>query len=137
MRVQAHSSAMTRANAIVWRLLLAVVVLLSLPACLVIVSTGPTPVSGATIVFIAKDDGGRSIPALHVSVTGVDRTWRDEGVTAPDGAFRVNVEPGVTRVRAGVELPSGYAIAGDERWPREFDVPPDGQMQVEIRVKAL
>jgi hypothetical protein len=128
---------MPRANATGWRLLLALVALLSLPACLVIVSTGPTPVSGATIVFIAKDDGGRSIASLHVSVTGIDRTWRDAGLTASDGAFRVNVEPGVTRVRAGVEVPSGYAIAGGDRWPREFDVPPDGQLQVEIRVKAL
>lgn len=126
---------MPRGRPAPWRLLLPVVALLSLPACIVIVSTGPTPLTGANIVFIAKDGDGRSVEALGVSVTGVDRAWRGDGVTAADGALRVAVASGVTRVRAGLELPPGYVLAGDDRWPREFDVPSGGDLEVEILVK--
>ena len=58
-----------------WRPLLLVTAVLSLPGCLVIVSTGPTPVASATIVFIAIDDGGTFIASLEVSVVGVDGAW--------------------------------------------------------------
>ena len=74
-----------------WRLLLLVMALLSLPGCLVIVSTGPTPVASATIVFVAIDDGGAFIASLKVSVVGVDRAWSQQGLTAADGAFRCQV----------------------------------------------
>jgi hypothetical protein len=133
---QAHSRPMPRAHAAAWRLVLPLVALLSLPACIFIVTTSPTSVSGATIIFVAVDDGGALVASLHISVVGIEGTWREEGLTASNGAFRCNVGAGVTRVRAGVTLPSGYVLAGHDRWPREIDVPSEGSLKVEIRLRA-
>jgi hypothetical protein len=118
-----------------WRLVLPVMALLSLPGCLVIVSTGPTPVSSATIVFVAIDDGGAFIAALKISVVGVDGAWSQQGLTAPDGAFRCHIGTGVTRVRATATPPPGYVLSGQDRWPREFDVSSGGRQEVEIRLQ--
>ena len=122
------------ARAAARRVILSLFALLPLPACLLIVSTNPTSVSGATIIFVAIDDRGASVASLGVSVVGVDGTWRDEGLTASDGAFRCHIGAGITRVRAGIALPSGYVLAQAERWPREIDVPSEGSVQIEIRV---
>lgn len=128
---------MQRGNVAALHVILSLVAMLSLPACLLVVSTSPTPVSGATIVFVAIDNGGSLVASLHVSVVGVDGAWRDEGQTAADGTFRCTPGAGVTRVRAGVVLPSGYALAGEDRWPREIGVPSGASLQIEIRVKAI
>ena len=127
---------MHRGRSAAWRLL-PLIALLSLPACLVVVSTGPTSLTGATIVFVATDDRSALIASLHVSVTGVDSAWREQGVTASDGAFRCTIGAGVARVRAAVEPPKGYVLAGQDRWPRELDVSPGGSQQIEIRVRRV
>ena len=126
---------MSRGPSAAWRLLLPLIALLSLPACLVIVSTGPTPLASATIVFVAVDDQGALIASLHVSVVGVDGAWSAQGLTASDGAFRCHVGAGVARVRATVIPPNGYVLSGQDRWPREVDVSAGGSQQVEIRVR--
>jgi hypothetical protein len=125
---------MHRGPSAAWRLLVPLIALLSLPACLVVVSTGPTSLTGATIVFVAIDDRGALIASLHVSVVGVDRPWSEQGLTASDGAFRCNIGAGVARVRAGVVPPPGYVLSERDRWPREVDVSPGGSQQIEIRV---
>ena len=40
-------------------------------ACIVFVSTGPTVISGATIVFVAKDGRGLLVPSLRVTIVDV------------------------------------------------------------------
>jgi hypothetical protein len=126
---------MHRGLSAAWRLLLPLVALLSLPACLVSVFSGPTPLTTATIVFVAIDDGGALIASLHVSVVGVDGAWSEQGLTASDGAFRCNIGAGVTRIRAGVVPPPGYVLSGPGRWPREVDVSSGGSQQIESRVQ--
>lgn len=126
---------MHRGQSAAWRLLLPLIALLALPACLVVVSTGPTSLTGATIVFVAIDDRGALIASLHVSVAGVDSAWSEQGLTDSDGAFRCDIGAGVARVRAAVEPPHGYVLAGQDRWPREVDVSPGGSQQIEIRVR--
>jgi hypothetical protein len=126
---------MHRGLSAAWRLLLPLIALLCLPACLVVVSTGPTSLTNATIVFVAIDDGGALVASLRITVVSIDDAWRDEGMTASDGAFRCNVGPGVGRVRAGVVPPPGYVLAGQQRWPREVDVSSGGSQQIEIRVQ--
>ena len=118
-----------------WRLLLPLFALLCLPACLVVVSTGPTSLTSATIVFVAFDDGGALVESLKVSVVGVDGAWSEQGLTASDGAFRCHIGAGVTRVRAAVIPPPGYVLAGQDRWPREVDVSSGGSQQIEVRVQ--
>ena len=118
-----------------WRLLLLVMAVLSLPGCLVIVSSGPTPIASATIVFVAIDDGGALIASLKVSVVGVGGAWSQQGLTAADGAFRCHIGTGVTRVRATVTPPPGYALSGQDLWPRELDVTSGGRQEVEVRLQ--
>ena len=132
---RAHSTAMHCGRLVAQRVVLALIAPLTLSGCLLIVSTGPTSVTGATIVFVAIDDGGALVASLRITVVSVDDAWRDEGMTASDGAFRCNVGPGVGRVRAAVVPPPGYVLAGQERWPREVDVSSGGSQQIEIRVR--
>jgi hypothetical protein len=119
-----------------WRAVLPVVLLLTLPACLLVVTTSPSTFTGGTIVFVAIDDRGLLVASLAVSVTEIDGRWHSEGMTASDGAFRCVVAEGVSRVRAGVSLPPGFALAQSDQWPREIDVPSDGNVEIQIRVRA-
>ena len=135
MPERAHSRPMHRGPSGAWRLLLPLVVLLSMPACIFIVSTEPTSLTNATIVFVAIDDGGALVASLRITVVSVDDAWRDEGMTASDGAFRCHVGPGIGHVRAGVVPPPGYVLSGQDRWPREVDVSSGGSQQIEIRVR--
>ena len=125
---------MARRTARAWRLATALAALLTLPACLVYVSTAPGGVAGANIIFIAVTEDGGLVARLHVTVISTDGAWRQEGATAADGAFRVRVGPGVTRVRASVTTPPGYVAAEPERWPRELDVR-EGDLEVRVLVK--
>ena len=118
-----------------WRVVLPVFLLLTLPSCLLVVSTSPTTISGGTIVFVAVDDRGLLVASLTVSVADVDGAWHDEGLTSGDGSFRCAVAHGVERVRAGVVLPRGFVLA--DQWPRNIDVPHGGSVQIEIRVRAV
>jgi hypothetical protein len=118
------------------RALLPVFALLTLSSCLLVVSTSPTAVHGATIVFVAVDDRGLLVASLTVSVADVNGSWHDEGRTSDDGSFRCAVAQGVERVRAGVVLPHGFVLTGSDQWPRNIDVPPGGSVQIEIRVRA-
>ena len=117
-----------------WRLAAALAALLTLPACIVFVSTGPGAVTNANIIFIAVTEDGGLVARLHVTVISTDGGWRQEGATAADGAFRVTVGPGVTRVRASVTMPPGYTAAEPGRWPRELDVR-EGDLEVRVLVK--
>lgn len=114
------------------RIALAVSLLLTLPACLVVISTSPSAVGGATIVFVAIDDRGLLVASLSVTVDDLDGRWHGGGMTARDGSLRCTVAGGVSRVRAGVAPPHGFALSSSDRWPREIDLPSSGN--VEIRV---
>jgi hypothetical protein len=109
----------------------ALLALFVLPGCIVSVSTGPGSVTNANIVFIAVTADGGLVARVHVTVVSSDGGWREEGVTALDGALRVAVGPGVTRVRAWVAMPPGYVAAEPDRWPRDIDVRGE---DLEIRV---
>src|SRR5262245_65158596 len=98
--------AMRPAARALWRILFPVFLLLTLPSCFFYISTSPTTVTGANIIFVAVDDGGLLVASLAVSVTDVDGGWHDQGLTAGDGAFRCAVAKGVRQVRAAVTPPS-------------------------------
>ena len=120
-----------------WRVALPIALLLTLPSCLLVVSTSPTAVDGATIVFVAIDDHGLLVASLSVTVVDVDGDWRGEGTTARDGSFRCAVAEGVRRVRANVTPPSGFALSSSDRWPREIDLPSSGDLQVHVQLAAV
>lgn len=125
---------MPRRPARAWRLAVALAALLTLPACLVYVSSAPGGVHRANIVFIAITGDGGLVARLRVTVVSTDGGWRQDGMTAADGAFRVTVGPGVTRVRASVDVPAGYTAVEPDRWPREIDVG-EGDLEVRVLVK--
>jgi hypothetical protein len=116
--------------------LLPLVLVLPLWSCLVIVSSTPTTISGANIVFVAFDDDGTFVASMRVTVVDVAGDWRQSGSTGMDGSFRCTVATGVTRVRVSVAPPKGFALAVTERWPREIDLPADGNVRVEVRVRS-
>jgi hypothetical protein len=117
------------------RLAAVLFMLLTLPACIVFVSTGPGPVTNANIVFIAVTDDGGLVARLHVSVVSTDGGgWRQEGETAGDGVFRCRVGAGVTRVRASVTPPAGYVAGDPQRWPREIELSGE-DLELRVRVK--
>jgi hypothetical protein len=119
-----------------WKWFLPIVPLFTLSSCLLIVSTQPTTLSGATIVFVAIDDRGSLVASLHITVVDVDGDWREHGLTTRDGSFRCEVRSGIPRVRATVVPPAGYTIARSAQWPRELDVQAGSTVRVEIRVTA-
>ena len=119
-----------------WQRAMPLLAALALNSCIVYFSTSPTPVSGATIVFVATDGHGSFVRSLHVTIVDVAGAWRADGLTGGDGSFRCGVGPGVRRVRAEVVPPAGYVLAGADGWPRHLDVQGGGNMQVEIRVTS-
>jgi hypothetical protein len=119
-----------------WRCCVPVAALLTLPSCLVVISTGATGLVGGNIVFVAVDDHGALVPSLHVTVADLASDWRLEGMTAHDGSFRCDVRSGVTRVRAAVTAPPGYVVSRTQPWPREIDVS-STSVRVEVRVNAV
>ena len=119
-----------------WKLVIPLFAGLALNACIVYFSTSPTPVSGATIVFVATDGHGQFVSSLHVTIIDVAGAWRTDGLTGRDGSFRCGVGAGVTRVRAEVVPPAGYALASADTWPRNLDVSGGGNVQIEIRVTS-
>ena len=120
-----------------WRVALPIVLLLTLPSCLLVVSTSPSAVDGATIVFVAIDDHGLLVASLSVTVVDVDGDWRGEGTTARDGLFRCAVAEGVSRVRANVTPPSGFALSGSDQWPRQIDLPSSGDLEVRVQLSSV
>jgi len=114
----------------------AILPLLALSSCVLIVTTSPTAISGATVVFVAIDDDGGAVSSLHITVADVFGDWREAGLTGRDGAFRCDVRAGVSRVRATVALPSGVMLTRSEQWPRELDVQSGSTVRLEIRVRA-
>jgi len=105
-------------------------------ACIIFVSTSPTLVSEATIVFVATDSHGLRVNSLHVTIVDVSSGWRMDGLTAVDGSFRCGVRAGVARVQAEVVPPGGYALARSESWPRQLDLSSGGNLVVDIHVTA-
>ena len=97
--------------------------LLVLPSCILIVSTAPTTVSGATVVFVAVDGDGFFVASLGVTVVDVHGNWREHGVTTRDGSFTCSIQPGISRVRADVTPPAGYVLSDSKRWPRDSRSP--------------
>ena len=105
-------------------------------ACIVFVSTSPTLVSDATIVFVARDGSGLFVHSLRITLVEVTGGWRMDGWTGSDGSFRCGVRPGVTRVRADVVPPAGYVLARSDGWPRQLDVSSGGNIVIEVRLSA-
>lgn len=119
-----------------WKRAVPLLALLTANACIVYISTSPTPVSGATIVFVAIDDHEQFVRSLRISLVDVAGGWRVDGVTEMDGSFRCGIRAGVTRVRTDVVPPAGYALASSNSWPRDLDVSNGGDLRVEIRVTS-
>ena len=119
-----------------WKRALPLAAFLTANACVVYFSTTPTPVSGATIVFVAIDDHGRFVRSLQVIVVDVAGGWRADGLTETDGSFRCGIRAGVTRVRTDVVPPAGYVLTPSNGWPRELEVSSGGDQRVEIRVAS-
>ena len=117
-----------------WKWAVPLLAALACNACIVFVSTSPTLISDATIVFVAKDSRGLLVPALRVTIVDVAGNWRMDGLTASDGSFRCDVRAGVARVRAEVVPPAGYALARSESWPRQLDVSSGGNIVVDIQL---
>src|SRR4026207_889795 len=89
-----------------WKRAVPLLAALTLNACIVIVSTSPTAVSGATIVLVATDGHGQFVRSLRVVLVHVAGVWRTDGLTGGDGSFRCGLGEGVTRVRAEVVPPA-------------------------------
>jgi hypothetical protein len=119
-----------------WRLTAPLLGLLTLNGCVVYFSTGPTPVSGATIVFVATDDHGQFVSSLRVTIVDPGGAWRVDGLTEGDGSFRCGIRAGVTRVRTEVVPPAGYLLTPSDRWPRDLEVSGGGTLRVEIHVTS-
>ena len=119
-----------------WKRAALFLAVLTLNSCIVYFSTGPTPVSGATIVFVATDGHGQFVRSLHVTVLDVAGSWRAAGLTGGDGSFRCGVGAGVRRVRAEVVPPTGYVLVRTDNWPRELDVSGGRDMQVDVTVTS-
>ena len=126
----------SRGSRVPWAGMVVAAALLVLPSCILIVSTGPTTVSGATVVFVAVDDDGFFVASLGVTVVDVHGSWREHGVTTRDGSFTCSIEPGISRVRADVTPPAGYVVSDSKGWPRDVEVPAGGSTRVEIRVRT-
>jgi hypothetical protein len=119
-----------------WKWAVLLLAALACNACIVFVSTGPTFVSEATIVFVAKDGRGLRVHSLRVTLVDVAGDWRMDGLTASDGSFRCGVRAGVARVRAEVVPPAGYVLATSERWPRQLDLSSGGNIVVDVHLTA-
>jgi hypothetical protein len=119
-----------------WRLAAPLLGLLTLNGCVVYFSTSPTPVSGATIVFVATDDHGQFVRSLRVTIVDPGGAWRVDGLTEGDGSFRCGIRAGVTRVRTEVVPPAGYLLTPMDRWPRDLEVSGGGTLRVEIHVTS-
>jgi hypothetical protein len=112
-----------------------VLTLLALPSCIFYISTAPTTLSGANIIFVAVDDDGTFVSSVGVTVVAIGSDWHEHGLTAGDGSFNCSVRSGVTRVRIDAEPPRGFVLAEARGWPRELDVSAGGSLRVEVRVK--
>ena len=119
-----------------WRWFIPILPLVTLTSCLVVVSTNPTTISGATIVFVATDDHGAFVSSLQVTVVDLAGDWRVEGLTTRDGSFQCGVRAGVTRIRVEVAPPAGYVLVLSDTWPRHLDVSTGGSVRVDIKLKA-
>lgn len=118
-----------------WKQGIPLLAVLALNSCIVYFSTSPTPLSGATIVFVATDGHGQFVRSLHVTIVDVAGAWRTGGLTGGDGSFRCGVGAGVTRVRAEVVPPAGYVLTRSDSWPRDLDVS-GGDVRVEVHVTS-
>ena len=118
-----------------WKGAVPLLAALALNACIVIVSTSPTAVSGATIAFVATDGSGQSVRSLRVVIADVAGVWRTDGLTGGDGSFRCGVGEGVTRVRAEVVPPAGYVLPLGQL-AADFDVSGGGNMRIEVHVTS-
>ncbi len=107
------------------------------PGCFVFVSTGPSHIEDATIVFVVKDDHGALVAHVRIEVVAIATEWRTEGSTRVDGAFRCKVERSVEQVRVGVTPPDGYALIQSDRWPRTLTIGAGVEETVEVRVRRL
>ena len=71
-----------------WKRAVPLLALLTVNGCIVYLSTGPTTVSGATIVFVATDNHGQFVGSLRVIIVDVAGGWRVDGLTQTDGSFQ-------------------------------------------------
>jgi hypothetical protein len=117
-----------------WARVIPVLAIFALNSCIVYISTSPTAVSGATIVFVATDGHGQFVRSLQVTIIDVAGAWRASGLTGGDGSFRCGVGAGVRRVRADVVPPAGYVLTRSDSWPRDLEVSGGGHVQVDVQV---
>jgi hypothetical protein len=125
-----------RSRASSWKRAVPLLALLAVNACIVYISTSPTTVSGATIVFVATDDHGQFVHSLRVIIVDLGGPWRVDGLTQMDGSFQCGIRAGVTRVRTEVVPPAGYVMTSSDSWPRNLDVSGGGNLRVEIHVSS-
>ena len=67
--------------------LLAAAFAIPLQACLLIVSSGPTTLQEANIVFVVFDETGAAVSDVTLSVTASAGDWGQTGQTGSDGLF--------------------------------------------------
>ena len=113
--------------------LLLVAIAVPLEACLLIVSSGPTPLHEANIVFVVFDDTGTAVSDVTLIVRDTTGDWGQTGQTGRDGLFKCRVGAGVSRVTVRLEPPRGYVPATGSL-PMVLDVESGGSQRVELRV---
>ena len=84
-----------------------------LSGCLLVISTGPTPISQAQIVVIVRtDEAGTPVAGAGVGVHAVGSgTVLGRGVTDAGGRLSLTVDDEVSGLRVVVEAPAGYRVA--------------------------
>lgn len=117
------------------RVLMTVVAALLLPSCILYVSSSPTSVGGATIVFVAVDGRGGSVESLAIRVVDLRGEWTGQATTSVGGSCSLVVGASVKRVRVDVTPPAGYVLTDARGWPREVDVSPGRNVRIEIMVR--
>jgi len=105
-----------------------------LQACLVIVSSGPTALPDANIVFVVFDETGAAVSDVTLIVRDSAGDWRQTGQTGSDGLFKCRVGAGVSRVSVRLEPPRGY-VSTERLWPMILDLESDGSQRVELRLR--
>ena len=93
-----------------WARVIPVLAIFALNSCIVYISTSPTAVSGATIVFVATDVARFVRCVAAVTILDVAGAWRAVGLTGGDGSFRCGVGAGVLTMRRDVVPPAGYVL---------------------------
>jgi hypothetical protein len=86
--------------------------LLPLAGCLLVISTGPTPLNQSTVFVIVRTEGsGDPVSGARVTVRSLSASLVSGGVTDSAGRFAVAMAPTDQELRAVVEVPTGFSAA--------------------------